>query len=377
MAKKYASESATTSVSKSHRYWRRTATPKGWWPWGIAPLVSLGLLLLFGALFMAPRIEAEVRGEVAARISAAGLTATGVASSGQGVNIEAVVPREQEIYVEAIAKATQCDTWAGQLTCPTTVSVDVVEPQAAPALQSVRPHPFTVEKTANAVLLSGEVPNLEEHDRIVHAAGQQFDEITNMLSVSNDAAGPNYSHAADQAIMVASRLDSGTASWSGEVLSVQGVAAAGSIADVQQQFGAINDESLRGDFDVRSLVDRASCNADFGAALTEASVRFRTGSAEIDSGNEQLLARLADLANNCPGNLTIAGHTDSQGDADMNEGLSRARAAAVLDALATLGISAERMQAVGYGAAQPIADNATSVGRAQNRRIAITIDETH
>ena len=72
--------------------------------------------------------------------------------------------------------------------------------------------------------------------------------------------------------------------------------------------------------------------------------------------------------------LTIEGHTDSRGDADMNEALSRARAQAVRDALAQLGIDGERMSAVGYGETQPIADNATSEGRARNRRIAIVVD---
>ena len=373
MSKQNDSANVSSSVKTSRRYWRRTATPKPLWPWGIAPLAGLGILFLVGALFMAPRIEADVRGQVAEHMDRAGVPGTGVASNGQGVTIEAAVPREERIFVEALAKSTQCDTWAGPLTCPTSVTVDIAEPQAAPAVLDERPHRFTVEKTDNAVLLTGEVPNLEEHDRIVQAAGEHFDVIENELSISNAAAGPNYGRAVNQAISAASHLSSGTASWSGETLSVQGVAMPSAVASAREQFGAIGDASLQGDFDVQSLRESSSCNSEFNELLTNASIRFRTGSAEIDTGNEDLLARLAGLATSCPGSLTIAGHTDSQGDANMNESLSLARAAAVRDALATLGVDMNRMSAVGFGEAQPIAENSTREGRAKNRRIAIDV----
>lgn len=371
------SNSGTTSVKSSRQYWRRTATVKPWWPWGVVPFVGLVVLFLFGALFMAPRIEAEVRGQVSERIDNAGMLATDVIGDGQGVTIEAVVPHDREIYVEALAKSTQCETWAGSLTCPTSVSVRFAEPEAAPALQSRRPHSFTIERTDDAVLLTGEVPDLEEHDRMLQLAGQHFDMIRNDLTISNDPAGANYGRAADRAITVASLLNSGTATWSGETLSVQGVAEASAVAQAREQFGAIGDESLRGEFSVRALYDRERCNSDFSDVLANASIRFRTGSAEIDAGNDELLARLAELAGHCPGNLTVAGHTDSRGDADMNESLSLARATAVRDALAALGVRSERMNAVGFGEEYPIADNATSAGRATNRRIAITVEEAN
>ena len=176
---------------------------------------------------------------------------------------------------------------------------------------------------------------------------------------------------------LASHLTSGTASWSGQTLSVQGMAAPDAAAKAREQFGAIGDASLQGSFDVQLLQDRNRCNAEFNELLTNASIRFRTGSAEIGDGNDELLTRLAGLAAACPGSLTIAGHTDSQGDDSMNEALSLARAASVREALATRGVEVDRIKAVGFGESQPIADNLTPAGRAKNRRIAITINETH
>jgi len=117
-----------------------------------------------------------------------------------------------------------------------------------------------------------------------------------------------------------------------------------------------------------------SCNEAFSQALSGTTVRFRTSSADIDAGSEALLAELADLAKSCPGNLTIAGHTDSRGDADMNRALSQARAEAVRDAFTSYGVASSRMAAVGYGEEQPVADNALVEGRATNRRIVISVD---
>jgi len=364
-----------TSKKTTHRYWRRTVSPKPWWPWGIAPLAGLGVVFLFGALFIAPRIEAEVRDQVSHRIDAAGLPAMDVRSDGQGVTINTLAQAEQELYVRALAGSTRCDTWAGQLACPTSVDVRRIEAQAAPALLKSRPHQFTAEKIDYGVRLTGEVPNLEEHDRILGVAGQHFGDITNSLSISNELAGAHFGQAANQAIAVASHLTSGKASWSGEALTVDGSARSGAIADVRAQFTAIGNESFQGEFNVRSLFDSQQCNTDFEQILGNSSIRFQTGSAFIDSGNDELLGRLAELAQSCPGKLSVQGHTDSQGDAENNQALSLARATAVLDALVTRGIEADRIAAAGYGESRPIADNSTSAGRAKNRRIAITIDE--
>ena len=95
----------------------------------------------------------------------------------------------------------------------------------------------------------------------------------------------------------------------------------------------------------------------------------------VDRSNDALLQRLASIARTCPGELTIAGYTDSRGSAVTNRELSQARAQAVGDALAQLGIDGDRITAQGFGEENPIADNATPSGRAKNRRIVITMNE--
>nr|WP_295783040.1 OmpA family protein [Rhodoferax sp.] len=67
--------------------------------------------------------------------------------------------------------------------------------------------------------------------------------------------------------------------------------------------------------------------------------------------------------------FTIEGHTDSTATAAHNQTLSDKRAAAVKAYLTTAGVAASRMGTQGLGATKPVADNATAIGRAQNRRV--------
>jgi outer membrane protein OmpA-like peptidoglycan-associated protein len=67
------------------------------------------------------------------------------------------------------------------------------------------------------------------------------------------------------------------------------------------------------------------------------------------------------------------GHTDSTGSDAYNQGLSERRAKAVRDYLVEGGIDATRIETVGYGESQPVADNSTRDGRAQNRRTELKV----
>jgi OmpA-OmpF porin, OOP family len=68
-------------------------------------------------------------------------------------------------------------------------------------------------------------------------------------------------------------------------------------------------------------------------------------------------------------NLLIEGHADSQGEDAYNLTLSQKRTESVKTYLMGKGIMESRLTAVGYGESKPIADNATSLGRAKNRRV--------
>ena len=71
--------------------------------------------------------------------------------------------------------------------------------------------------------------------------------------------------------------------------------------------------------------------------------------------------------------VRITGHTDNVGTERDNQRLSEGRANAVRNELIKRGIASERIEAEGKGESEPIADNTTEEGRAQNRRTEFTI----
>ena len=76
----------------------------------------------------------------------------------------------------------------------------------------------------------------------------------------------------------------------------------------------------------------------------------------------------------CPeASIEIEGHTDAEGTPERNAALSERRAQAVVSYLTSSGIPADRLKAIGYGAARPVAPNDTPGNRAKNRRIEFTV----
>lgn len=103
-------------------------------------------------------------------------------------------------------------------------------------------------------------------------------------------------------------------------------------------------------------------------------VLFRTGSAEISPDFLSVLGNVGTTIREwCGVTATVVGHTDSTGSAAGNQRLSERRAASVVNALKAQGLEAGRLSAEGRGPSEPIADNRTEDGRAQNRRVEVFI----
>ena len=127
--------------------------------------------------------------------------------------------------------------------------------------------------------------------------------------------------------------------------------------------------------DVAGTATNAGCPEYPIEGLEELSVQFGSDSFEIDVVFEEQLAeafRIIDA--NSDATIIIEGHADSTGNDQINIPLSELRASQVLDYLIKAGISPERLSIVGYGSSQPLGDNSTSEGRAQNRRVDFTVE---
>jgi len=112
-----------------------------------------------------------------------------------------------------------------------------------------------------------------------------------------------------------------------------------------------------------------------GAVITLPSDRLVDSgeSALTTSGQYSLRELAAGLRDQDGRTIRIQGYTDSMGTPAVNDALSLRRAEAVRDFLIGQGVAAESMRAEGLGAKRPVAQNGTSDGRAQNRRIEIVI----
>jgi OOP family OmpA-OmpF porin len=135
------------------------------------------------------------------------------------------------------------------------------------------------------------------------------------------------------------------------------------------EFARLTPGVTRVDNQIRLVGESGTCQQEFDTFLATQQVEFATGSAVIEPSSYSLLAMLAAIARNCDANIQVIGHTDGEGDRRRNIALSRKRAASVKLYLVRSGVSGDRVEAFGSGASRPIADNATTAGREQNRRI--------
>lgn len=113
-----------------------------------------------------------------------------------------------------------------------------------------------------------------------------------------------------------------------------------------------------------------------GTVITlSGSVLFATGSSQLMFPAQQRLDEVASALNQFGADrrIVIEGHTDNVGNFQFNQDLSTARAISVQAYLASRGVDAGRMQAVGYGPTRPVASNGTPDGRANNRRVEIIV----
>lgn len=100
-------------------------------------------------------------------------------------------------------------------------------------------------------------------------------------------------------------------------------------------------------------------------------ILFDSGSANIQPQSLGIVRQISQvLMQDESIKLNIVGHTDSDGSDDSNLKLSKDRAQAVKDALVNIyNIAADRLTTEGKGETEPVADNGTADGKAQNRRV--------
>jgi outer membrane protein OmpA-like peptidoglycan-associated protein len=132
----------------------------------------------------------------------------------------------------------------------------------------------------------------------------------------------------------------------------------------------VQEQGMRQDVEL-TAADMAAALAKDGT-LTLNNILFDTGKSSIRPESDAVLSTVVELLKaQATLSLEIQGHTDNVGGKDANLKLSKDRAEAVKARLVSGGIAAARLTTAGLGDSQPVGDNATDEGRAQNRRVVL------
>ncbi len=142
--------------------------------------------------------------------------------------------------------------------------------------------------------------------------------------------------------------------------------------NARQKLGDTIQQRLEGDNSVR-----VSGNEEWLEIELDSNLLFSSGGAQLRNEAKIPLAKIAEELAGSGFPLRIEGFTDNVPIKSRryasNWELSFARASAVLRYLGSQGVAPQRMAAIGYGEFQPLADNNTEQGRAQNRRVLIKV----
>jgi outer membrane protein OmpA-like peptidoglycan-associated protein len=153
-------------------------------------------------------------------------------------------------------------------------------------------------------------------------------------------------------------------------------------ADLRKNLDQLREESQTRQESLRASLNQlegkfASVRQDArGTIVSLADILFDFNKATLRRDVEFNLVKIATILNQFDEmNVVVEGHTDAIGTDDYNLTLSKKRAQAVSDFLASQGVKAARLSWEGYGKTRPVADNDTDEGRQKNRRVDLVIQD--
>jgi len=340
----------------------------GWWPFLVLPLLLL-LLVLF---FKWHPIEEDVAKNATEKLAGHEWAKVETFNRGREVLITGTPPDEQSIQqAYELAKSAY---GVRSVEISSTVKVPNAPP-SEPQIDAIM--------TGNSIVLNGVLDSQASINALVSQANVSFgrNNVVNNLSIGdNTAALPNLSgffnglvgKTEGQSSLTAS-LKKGMLTLTGEVENSGIKTAVGD--QMRRLFGSAVDNRLTITApppppEPTITEKRVDCLNQVNQLLSEGKINFASGKAVINQSSYQLLNDIATATKSCPGaTFEVAGHTDSVGSLALNMNLSEKRAQAVVEHLVNLGLDLKQFSSAGYGPNQPVADNETAEGRAQNRRI--------
>jgi outer membrane protein OmpA-like peptidoglycan-associated protein len=189
----------------------------------------------------------------------------------------------------------------------------------------------------------------------------------------NDAADAQAATAKAQSDMAASQATSATALSAAQADAEQSRLAAQQ-ANLNAQQAETDKAAMRTKLSEQLNSILQTRDSARGLIVSMSDVLFDTGKYSLKPGAREKLAKVAGILLAYPGlNIEVGGYTDNVGGDSMNQTLSENRAGSVRDYLVQQGVLANSVSSRGFGNTLPVASNASSAGRQQNRRVELLV----
>ncbi len=363
-------------------------------------LIALALLTFLCIRKHTPEIQSDIQSRAVSVLSSEPTRWTKVAVDGRNVILTGVAPSEElREKAEEMAKSVQGVVSVDNqitVTQPELESVlepesesqltqeQVPEPEPEPVIQSPYENQFT--KTKDGIVLSGWVPDEDQHQALLLLAKQKFgeDKVIDKLQVA--AGAPDgWLQTAKAAITGLAYFKEGVANITDTKLDLSGeVLNEAAKVNVETELPTMLPENFKINFDLNvpqlaieeihpePVAQDAglSCAKAFEETLAGEKIHFATDSAGVRKREQSVLEKVVEFSNSCPNSIIeVSGYTDARGSEAYNKKLSQKRAEAVVQKLIKKGLRPGRVKAKGYGEANPLSENSSRQGQALNRRI--------
>ena len=242
---------------------------------------------------------------------------------------------------------------------------------------------FSMVRNGNSITVSGDFPDESAKAALMKALNGSLApgvKVVDQIRINPNVDALDFSKAKPVFTDSASIADF-TLTVTGDTITLEGTAASAN------EKNTINNDAKR-IWSNLNVVDNLAVNGTpappppppaapctgLQSAISATPVTFEKNAFNLTPADEQTLTQVADKLKACPtAHAAVNGYTDNSGNESLNIPLSNSRAQSVADFLVAHGITGDRLTVTGFGSADPVADNNTAEGRAENRRVEIVV----
>ena len=355
----------------------------------ILGIVILAIITLFMSLvwpYQGLQNSKDMGESIQTQLNENGMAWANVEMKGNVATISGEAPSEAaKAQALSVAQNTECAHCPGKKTWHEAREGEMTVKRAP----IVSPYVFTgVRSEDGSIVLDGYVRNVAERDSVMAEATKLYGNRVTDRKIKIAAGEPNadWRNVISRNLTELSTLEYGQFDMTDKTSVITGLASSQAVRNSLVSNYAALPSPYSGSASVQvpnapapQIVDVDVCQNMLNELKGKNKVNFAYNRAEITGAPSfELLNSVASAAKQCSSfQITVGGHTDSDGSDAYNQSLSEARAKSVVAYLINeQQIPASRLTAIGYGEVAPIASNDTSAGKAANRRIEFTISRS-